>query len=470
MSRERGVYFGPRLRRLRRELGITQAEMASDLAISPSYVALMERNTRPVTAEMLLRIARTYRLALDDLAPDDRDDHQARLGTVLRDPIFADCDVDPLEATDVVANFPGIADALLRLHAAYRASESVLADHRAGEGGSEDAATRDPSVEARAFIAAHRNHFARLDAACEALAGEIGEGGIGADRIERRLAERHNIRVRALPASVMIDSARRFDRHHDQLLIDDTLDAPSRAFQLAIQLAYLECDADIADAMAGAALSSDNARALVRRALASYAAAAILMPYGAFAEAADKARYDIDVLARRFGTSFEQSAHRLTTLQRPGREGVPFFFVRIDPAGNVSKRLDGAGFPFARHGGSCPLWSIHDAFRDAGRIVTQWLELPDGQRFFSIARTVTSGGGTYGAPRMTRAIALCCAHDHAAKLVYADGENAEPTPIGVTCRLCQRPACIARAAPPIGRTLLADDYRRSTAPFTMSEG
>lgn len=465
MGRERGVYFGPRLRRLRRELGITQAEMAADLAISPSYVALMERNTRPVTAEMLLRIARTYRLELDDLAPDDRDDHQARLGAVLKDPIFTDCDVDPLEATDVVANFPGVADALLRLHAAYRAAQLVLADHRAGEGGGGTDAADDPSVEARAFIAAHRNHFAGLDAAAERLAETIG----GAAGLVVRLAERHAIRVRSLPASVMIDSARRFDRHRDQLLLDETLDASSRDFQLAIQLAYLEFGEEIDEAMRGAALSSDNARALVRRALASYAAAALLMPYGAFSGAAAKKRYDIEALARQFGTSFEQTAHRLTTLQRPGSEGVPFFFVRIDPAGNVSKRLDGAGFPFARHGGACPLWSIHDTFRGPSEIVTQWLELPDGQRFFSIARTVTSGGGTYGAPRMTRAIALCCPHDHAASLVYADGVPAEPTPIGVTCRLCQRPACIARAAPPIGRTLLADDYRRSTAPFTMAE-
>lgn len=466
MSRQRGVYFGPRLRRLRRELGITQAEMAADLAISPSYVALLERNTRPVTADMLLRIARAYRLELDDLAPDDRDDHQARLTAVLKDPIFADCDVDPLEATDVVANFPGVADALLRLHSAYRASELVLADHRAGEAGAAaDPAGSDPSVEARAFIAAQRNHFAGLDAVAERLAETTG----GAAGLAARLAEKHKIRVRSLPASVMIDSARRFDRHHDQLLLDDALDASSRDFQLAIQLAYLEFGEEIDEAMRGAPLSSDNARALVRRALASYAAAALLMPYGVFVEAAAKRRYDIEALSRQFGTSFEQTAHRLTTLQRVGKEGVPFFFLRLDRAGNVSKRLDGAGFPFARHGGACPLWSIHETFRSPGEIVTQWLELSDGQRFFSIARTVESGGGSYGAPRMMRAIALCCAQEHAASLVYAEDEPAEPTPIGVTCRLCQRSACIARAAPPIGRTLLADDYRHSVAPFTMAE-
>jgi predicted transcriptional regulator len=164
----------------------------------------------------------------------------------------------------------------------------------------------------------------------------------------------------------------------------------------------------------------------------------------------------------------------MTTLQKPGQERVPFFFIRVDPAGNVSKRLDGAGFPFARHGGGCPLWSVHQVFRTPREIVTQWLELPDGQRFFSIARTVTAGGGAYGASRVERAIALGCAAEHADRLIYTrDGRGPDPrgaTPIGVTCRLCHRGECMARSAPPIGRQILPDDIRRTTAPFGFSDG
>jgi predicted transcriptional regulator len=178
-------------------------------------------------------------------------------------------------------------------------------------------------------------------------------------------------------------------------------------------------------------------------------------------------------LARQFGTSFEQTAHRLTTLQNPGREGVPFFFIRVDPAGNVSKRLDSAGFPFARHGGSCPLWSVHEAFQSPRRIITQWVELPDGEKFFSIARTVTAGGGSYGAPRVERAIALGCAEKHTKRLIYSkdlDLDRLTPTPIGVTCRLCHRTKCTARSAVPIGRDVLREDYRRTVAPFGFSDG
>jgi predicted transcriptional regulator len=195
------------------------------------------------------------------------------------------------------------------------------------------------------------------------------------------------------------------------------------------------------------------------------------MPYDRFARAVEERAYDIEALAARFAVSFEQAAHRLTTLNRPGAERVPFFFLRVDAAGNISKRLDGAGFPFAAHGGGCPLWTVHTTFVRPLQIHTQWLELPDGQRFFSIARSVLSGGGGYNRPRVERAIALACAAEHAPKLVYATGQDprrAEATPIGINCRLCHRPDCTARALPPIGREILADDYRRPQAPFAFA--
>jgi predicted transcriptional regulator len=269
----------------------------------------------------------------------------------------------------------------------------------------------------------------------------------------------------------MVGSTRRLDRHRREILLDDELDVASQNFQLAEQLAYLEMGETIDDALKDGSFETDSGQRLSRRALAGYAAAALLMPYSAFARAVEARRYDIEALSRQFGSSFEQTAHRLTTLQKPGQERVPFFFIRVDPAGNVSKRLDGAGFPFARHGGGCPLWSVHQAFKTPREVVTQWLELPDGQRFFSIARTVTAGGGGYGRSRVERAIALGCAEEHAGKLIYTQGRPGpeSATPIGVTCRLCQRTECTARSAPPIGRQILPDDIRRTSAPFGFSD-
>ncbi len=463
MADARPLYIGPRLKRLRRELGLTQQVMAGDLGISPSYIALLERNQRPITADLLLRLARGYKLDMADLAADDGEDYARRIAGVLRDPIFSDIDLPALEVADLATNFPGVSEALLRLHGAYTREQQALAEQRV-----EGAGQSDPVADARRFVAAQRNHFPALDRRAEELAGEVTDAGGAAEWLRKR-----GVRVRFLPPDVLVGTIRRYDRHNEQLLIDDTLDGASRAYQLANHIAYTALRPQIGEVLRQESFSSTTASNLVRRALAGYAAAALLMPYEAFARAVEQRRYDVEALSRQFGTSFEQTAHRLTTLNRPGQERVPFFFLRVDGAGNISKRLDGAGFPFAAHGGGCPLWSVHSVFRTPGEVVTQWLELPDGQRFFSIARTVTSGGGHHSRPRFYRAIALACAAEHAPRLVYAEGIDAQrvvSTPIGVTCRLCHRAACRARAEPPIGREILPDDYSRAAEPFTFAEG
>lgn len=460
----RPLYLGPRLKRLRRELGLTQQAMADELGISPSYIALIERNQRPLTADLLIRLARAYKLDMADLAADDRDDYARRLSDSLRDPIFADIDLPALEVADVAASFPGVTEALLRLYGAWQREQQALADQRnTGSGTS----ASDPVGEARRFVAARRNYFPTIDSKAEELAVEIDKAGGPQEWLRIR-----GVRVRFLPPDVMMDAIRRYDRHNEQLLVDDTLSPSSRTWQLVQHIAYTALRTEISAVVRGESFASQTAGNLVRRALAGYGAAALLMPYDRFARAVDARRYDIDALSGLFGTSFEQVAHRLTTLNRPGQERVPFFFIRVDAAGNVSKRLDGAGFPFAAHGGGCPLWSVHDTFRTPGQIVTQWLELPDGQRFFSLARTVTSGGGGFDRPSTTRAIALACAAEHAPRLVYGAGMDpkaAAATPIGVTCRLCHRVACTARAEPPIGREILPDDYRRAAEPFSFAE-
>lgn len=471
MSNDRPVYMGPRLKRLRRELGLTQANMASDLDISSSYVALLERNQRPLTADMLLRLARTYKMDMADLAGDGGAEYTVRLQGVLKDPMFADIDLPSLEVADAATNYPGITEALLRLYTSYREEQLALADRSAEAGtadGEEEAS--DPVAEARRFIAARHNSFPLLDDSAERLAQEIA----GHDGLAGHLKTRHRLRVRRLPADIMMGTMRRLDRHREEIWLNETLDSASQNFQLALQIVYLEMRGEIDTLLKEGNFANVSSQRLARRALGSYAAAALIMPYSAFAKAVEARHYDVEALARQFGTSFEQTAHRLTTLQKPGQERVPFFFIRVDPAGNVSKRLDGAGFPFARHGGACPLWSLHQTFRNPRQILTQWLELPDGQRFFSIARTVTAGGGVYGALQVERAIALCCAADHAGKLIYTQGQGdarSQPaTPIGVTCRLCHRTGCTARSAPPIGRQVMPEDFHRVSAPFDFADG
>jgi hypothetical protein len=470
MSNSQRLYVGPSLRRLRRDRGLTQSDMAADLDVSPSYIALLERNHRPLSAEVLLRLAQTYNIDMSTLADNGSDD-VARLQVVLKDPIFSDIELPSLEAADVVTNFPGIAEAFLRLYTAFHEEQLALADRSAEVMTAGDRGTdaTDPIAESRRFLAARRNSFPLIDDVAERLAQSVKTH----DSFTAYLAARHDLRVRRVPPEVMVGSIRRLDLHRREILLDDEMDGASQNFQLALQLSYLELGKEIDAVLHDGKFVTETGERLTRRALASYAAAATIMPYSAFAKAVEKRRYDVEALGRQFGTSFEQTAHRLTTLQKPGQECVPFFFIRVDEAGNVSKRLDGAGFPFARHGGGCPLWNLHHAFRTPREIVTQWLELPDGQRFFSIARTVTAGGGGFGRPRVDRAVALGCAAEHAHRLIYTQGRpdlDAEAaTPIGVACRLCQRTECTARSAPPIGRQILPDDIRRTSTPFGFSD-
>lgn len=460
------VYMGPRLKAMRRELGLTQANMAEDLEISPSYIALMERNQRPVTADTLLKLATVYRIDIAGLADTNSDAMTARLQAVFRDPIFADIDLPEFDIADIATSYPGFAEAFLRLHTAYSEEQMALAERRADKVlGDTAPAAPSPVAEARAFLAARRNCFPALDDSAAALSREMAD----LPSLRHRIADKHGLDVRFADDKILQGALRWHDYHRRRIWLAESLDYPGRRFQLALQLAILEQESQINAELDHGRFESEDTGNLVRRALQSYWAAALLMPYDRFAKAAAEVRYDIEALSVRFSVSFEQAAHRLTSLQRSGGEGVPFFFLRVDQAGNVSKRLDGAGFPLARHGGGCPLWNIHEVFATPGQINAQLIELPDGERYVSIARTVSAGGGHFGAPRAIRAVALACSAKHLDKLAYGDVlRGAEPTPIGVACRICHRPKCIARSAPPMGRDVLPVTFRDTGVPFAFS--
>ena len=280
---DRRLYVGPSLRRLRRDRGLTQSAMAADLEISPSYIALLERNHRPLTAELLLRLAQTYRIDVSTLAGHPGGGDLARLRTVLKDPLFADIDLPTLEASDVAANFPGVADAFLRLHTAYEEAQLALADRGVETRAGVEADAFDPVAESRRFLAARRNSFPALDDAAERIARDVADH----DGLIGHLKARHGLRVRRLPPEVMVGSTRRLDWHRREIVLDDEMDAASQSFQLALQLAYLEMADEVDAVLATGGFASDSGERLTRRALAGYAAAAVLMPYAVFARAAD---------------------------------------------------------------------------------------------------------------------------------------------------------------------------------------
>ncbi len=470
---ERKLFLGARLRRLRRDLALTQTRMAEDLGVSPSYLNHLERNQRPVTAQVLLRLAETYDIDIRTLSSDQDAAGARDLSEVFADPLFRDLALARHEVAEVAENAPGVADAIVRLYRAY-ADRRRLAEFgalpRAEEGA--DGLVVTPSDWVRDFIQAQRNYFPDLDEAGEALAAELKpepQGLFAAAR--QRLADRHGIQVRIVPPDVLPDSVRRYDHHRRRLMISELLAEPARAFSTAYQLAIAEQEAALTALVERAAPPDAPTRRLLKVSLANYLAAAMLMPYEVFREACESSSHDIELIGARFGASFEQVCHRLTTLSRPTSRGVPFFMLRVDSAGNISKRFAGASFPFSRFGGSCPRWRVHEAFRTPGRVVTQIVETPDGARFFTLARTAPRVSGPYGEQDAGLAIGLGCELKYAGRLTYARGlDLADPvvTEIGPACRVCERPACPQRAAEPLGRTLTIDDFTKSISPYPFA--
>lgn len=470
----RKLFVGPRFRRIRQQLGLSQTQIAEGLGISPSYVNLIERNQRPVTAQILLRLAESYDLDLRDLATADEDRFFAELNEIFADPLFRQIELPKQELRDLAELCPGITHALQRLYAAYseaRRGETLVAAQMADRNEATQVEA-SPVPRVRELIEANRNYFGELEGAAETLRDELNVPAEGLSAaLAARLRERHAIATRIMPVDVMRETLRRFDRHRRQLLISELLDAPGRSFQLAYQIGLAECAPHLETIAARAGALADTPRRLYRITLAGYFAAAVMMPYQAFLAAAETLCYDIHVLAQRFNASFEQVCHRLTTLQRPNARGIPFFMLRVDNAGNVSKRFSSGTFPFSKFGGTCPLWNVHSTFDTPDRLLKQVIELPDGTRYFSIAQTVRRPVAPHPLPEPRFAIGLGCEIRHAARLVYAAGmdlDKAEGEPVGVNCRLCERDNCSQRAEPPITRTLILDENTRRVSSFAFS--
>ena len=470
---QRKLFLGARLKRLRRDLGVTQMRMAEDLGVSPSYLNLLERNQRPVTAQVLLKLAETYDLNLRTLTGSGDEAGATGLGEVFSDQLFRDLGIARHELTEVAENAPGVAEGVLRLYRAYLSGRGLgdLAtferpeDHLAGSG------AMTPSDWVRDVIQSNRNYFADLEEAAESVVGALNTTLDFAAAARERLADVHKIEVRVMPLEVLTDALRRYDHHRKRLFLSEILGASGRAFSMAYQLALLE-QGEVISAIVARSQPPDTPSAnLLRVSLANYLAAAILMPYAAFHDAAERSHYDIELIRSRFGVSYEQACHRLTTLGRPSQRGVPFFMLRVDCAGNISKRYASAAFPFSRFGGTCPRWNLHSAFKTPGRIVTQVVETPDGARYFTVSRTVRRASAAYSAEDADLAVGLGCELKFASRLIYSRGLDLVAPPvvgIGPACRLCERPACPQRAAEPINRTLTVEDFTKSVSPYPFS--
>ena len=452
------LFAGAAVRRLRRRAALTQIAMAETLGVSASYLNLIERNQRPVSAALLLKLVERFDVDPRALASDDPAGGVAGLRRRLADPMFADLDIDRTEVEEWIASAPGGASAFARLF-------------DQAHGGGPVAADETPAVRlARQEIERWKNHFADLDASAEALADELRlSGGDLYGAIAERLRVRHQLTIRILPTDVLPDRLRRLDLHARQLQLSEMLRSSSRTFQAAVLLAQLEAGGQIDALASGAGMGDRGAERSYRRHLAQYFAAAIVMPYARFLRACDATGYDIAVLQRRFGAGFEQVAHRLTTLQRVGARGLPFFMLRIDRAGQVSKRYAGAsGSPLADGDARCPLWGVHDAFARPAEIVHDLVELEDGTRWLTLAQAVAGTQVRVDAPAARFVVVLGIDARLAGPLAAARGldlAGGRATPIGLGCAACSRPDCAQRSLPPAHRPLRFNERERGLSAF-----
>ena len=470
---DRKAMLGHKVRRFRMDTGLSQTEMAAQIGISPSYLNLIEHNQRPVTVPLLFKLGQAFEIDLKEFAEDDDQRLAAGLGEVFGDPLFAEQRVSDREIREFVSAAPAAAQGMLSLYEAYRRlweNAQALAHRDGGDGSVQTAAPLAPLEEVRDFLQAENNHFDALERAAEAI---WDRAALDRDSLfsglRTHIEQVHNIGVRVMPAEIMGDTLRRWDYHRRRILISETLLVSARTFHLGAQFALLTEGALLDREVARADLSSDEARGLLRATLAAYFAGALMMPYDAFLKAARDLRYDVELLRRRFGASIEQVCHRLTTMQRSGAKGVPFFFLKVDNAGNISKRLSGGGYHFARFGGTCPRLVVHDVFRTPGQIQTQLAQLPDETTFFILARTLDVIGGGRDPLQPRYAIALGCDWKDARHLVYADGldtkKRPDAVPAGISCRVCERLDCTQRAHPPVNHRLRMDHGIRRVQPF-----
>jgi predicted transcriptional regulator/DNA-binding XRE family transcriptional regulator len=469
--------LGAKIRALRRQKGLTQAQLAGRLGISASYLNLIEHNKRRLSAPLLIKLAEVFDLDLRSLSSETHARVVADLMEVFGDPLFEAHDVTNQEVRDLCAATPTAARAVLSLYQAYRAtreaSDTLAATLSEGDLEGVDS-SHLPTEEVSDLIQRHWNYFPELEEGAEAL---WREAKLEAEYLDTSLV-RHlrdlGVEVRVVRTADMHGAVRRYDPDAKALLLSEVLRRGSRNFQLAYQIGLLTQAATLERVAADPHLTSESSRALARVALANYYAGAVLMPYEPFLEAARMERYDIDLLANRFRASFEQTCHRLTTLRRRGSEGVPFHMVRVDIAGNISKRFSGSGLRFARFSGACPRWSVFEAFTTPGLIRTQLSQMPDGAAYFWIARTVSREYGGWHAPRSMVAIGLGCEASRARELVYADGidlENEEAmVPVGITCRLCERMDCEQRAFPPLQHPLRVNENVRGVSFYAPVTG
>ena len=468
--------IGSKVRKERRSKGMSQSDLSRTLGISASYLNLIESGRRTITVPLLIKIGNELGLSLKDLTMESNKRLLSDVMEVLSNELFEDLDITNHETAEFISNNPNIAKAFLALNDTYRSlrddTQNRLEELDVRSSVKERKLSRLPVEIVSDFLQENKNYFDSLEKKAENIRQKIyfeeGHRTIGHSLIQYLFNE-HNTKVKVITPEEDGTYIKKYDQNKKILFISEMLNYSSRNFHLAYQIAFFEGEEDINKIINLKKISSQDVISLLKISLLNYLASAILMPYDDFLVNAKRFRYDAELLMHHFATSFEQVTHRLTNLQKPGNEGIPFHFVKTDNAGNVSKRFSLSGIHIPRHGGACPRWNVYSAFSSPGKINTQISRMPDGKVYFCIARAFEKGIEKYGAIKSFVSIGLGCDVRYAKEITYADGIDLQnkklETPIGISCRICPRTDCEQRAFPPIDKDLKLDIIQKGASPY-----
>ena len=468
--------IGSKIRKVRRSKGLSQSELSKNLGISASYLNLLESGRRTITVPLLIKTGNELGISLKDLTLESNKRILSDVMEALSNELFEDLDITNHETTEFISSNPNIAKAMLTLNDSYKSLREDMQNRlevmEVESSIKERKSTRLPVEIVSDFLQENKNYFDSIERKAESIRNKIyfeeGHRTIGHSLIQYLLNE-HNTKTKVVSTEEDEKSIKKFDENNKILFLSEMLTYSARNFHLAYQIAYFDAHEIINRIIEDNKIYSEEVISLLKISLLNYFAAALLMPYDEFLQSAKKNKYDVEILMHHFATSFEQVTHRLTNLQRPGNEGVPFHFLKTDIAGNVSKRFSLSGIHIPRHGGSCPRWNVYIAFLNPGRIHPQISKMPDGKTYFCIARAFEKGIEKHGMPKSFVSIGLGCDIQYAKELTYSEGMDLQnkklETPIGVSCRICPREDCQQRAFPPIDKELKLDISYRGTSPY-----
>ena len=468
--------IGPKIKAFRRQLGLQANKFAERLGISPSYLNLIEAGKRKIDGNLLIKISKELRIDLSDLTSKKDLNLENDISDLLDDQLFEDLDILGPEVKDLVSSNPKIAKALIKLGDNYKQKDHEIVNKVENISGKiiDNRKTSFPGEVISDFLQENKNYFPKLEEFANNIFKKVQKNNrTRYIALCDFLKKEFSITVKDIIPEETKPFSKVYNKKNKELLLSDYNSLETKKLHAAAQIAQEGAIDIIEDYLSKFKFPSNESKRLTQIALLNYCGAAILMPYNLFHSECKKLKYDLQLLQNTFATSFEQVAHRVTCLQDPKLPGIPFHFLRVDMAGNISKRFSLSGIEIPRYGGACPRWNVYSAFTRPGVIQSAVSKMTNGEKYVCIARTVEKGIGRFGRTKSILSIGLGCEAKYAKDFIYTENLNmsdkSTEIPIGVSCRTCDRLDCSQRAFPPLHKKFDVDINTRGVSIYVSDK-